>query len=323
MVRFAPWERFFPCSIDWLLRHSTLRDWKNPGFVKTRPTQADLYRYSQFDSVHEFYLDVFAGQGGEPIQGRHVFAPMYVTAQLHNDFVEITYLMLYAQQGAQTFAALKPGRPFLCVVEDFGSHQGDLEWICVRTTTDLSHVLAVGFEAHGKVRFFPPGSFLAEGEHPIVHPSLNGHACLPAADAGAVAVEYVRTHSIHGVLATVDVTAGRANDCGVVWRPFEVASGLLVLGLDETGEPIGDQLWSKFAGRLGNRLTYGFRTATNLDGGRLGRDEWLHVRLLAALAQRLRLVPARYRSGIGPAGPGDSSRCFMRCARPMRAARTQ
>jgi hypothetical protein len=322
VVRFAQWERFFPCSIDWLLHHSRLRDWKNPRFVRTRPTQIDLYRYSQFDSMHQFYLDVFGGQSGEPILGRHVSAPMYVATQLHNDFVEITYLMLYAHQGAQTFAALKPGRPFLCVVEDFGSHQGDLEWICVRTTTDLTRVLEVGFEAHGNVTFFPRGSFLAEGEHPIVHASLNGHACLPGADTSGGAVECTCTHSVRGLLATVDVTTGRVSDGGVVWRPFDMANGLVVIGLDETSEPIGDQLWSKFAGRLGDRLTYAFRTATYLDGGRLGRDEWLYVRLLVALAPRLQLVPARYRSGIGPAGPGDSSRCFMRCAPPVRAART-
>ena len=319
VVTFARWEQFFPCSIDWLLAHSALRDWSDRRFMTLRPTQADLYQRWQFDSAHRYYLDVFGGYSGEPVV-RGVRAPMYVTARSTSEFIEITYLMLYAYQGAQTFAALRLGRPFLCVVEDYGSHAGDLEWICVRTTTDLQKVLEVGFEAHGQVHSRAPGSYAAEGDHPIVRVSLNGHAWLPAVDLETPAgMQWVPTHTVRGVLATVDVTTD-PNAGEVVWRPFEHAHGLVMLGLDGTGEPIGDQVWARFAGRLGGRRTYQFRRATRLDGTRLSRDEWLYVSLLARIAHVLRLIPARYRSGIGPAGPGDPTRHFVRgvqgpCAR--------
>jgi len=303
IVSFHQFERFFPCSIDWLLQRSVLKDHNNATFSIQSPTQADLASHS----LDNYYLDInddaYAGWAPN-FQGGPVQAPMYVTAQEWDDCIEITYCMLYAFQGGETCRGWLPEASFNCIVYDFGKHQGDLEWVSVLVTKDYSQVIAVGFAAHGDVTFYPPGQYLTEGEHPLVRVALNGHPCRNG--YGKNDNDWISTYEIPFVFGTVDIIT----KAGSTWCPHELDAGIVLMGLDDSGKPIEDnqQVWAQFQGRLGRLLHNSFYRASNVDGyTELNAVQLQCVVNVVTLGTIFRLLPA---DEPGPDGPG--ARDFVR-----------
>jgi hypothetical protein len=303
IVSFHQFERFFPCSIDWLLQRSVLKDHNNATFSIQSPTQADLASHS----LDNYYLDInddaYAGWAPN-FQGGPVQAPMYVTAQEWDDCIEITYCMLYAFQGGETCRGWLPEASFNCIVYDFGKHQGDLEWVSVLVTKDYSQVIAVGFAAHGDVTFYPPGQYLTEGEHPLVRVALNGHPCRNG--YGKNDNDWISTYEIPFVFGTVDIIT----KAGSTWCPHELDAGIVLMGLDDSGKPIEDnqQVWAQFQGRLGRLLHNSFYRASNVDGYTdLNAVQLQCVVNVVTLGTIFRLLPA---DEPGPDGPG--ARDFVR-----------
>jgi hypothetical protein len=294
VVSFHQFEQFFPCSIEWLLQRSVLKDNNNATFSISGPTQDDLASHRQDNYYLDIGSDAYAGQ---PLAQGAVEAPMYVTAQEWDDCIEITYCMLYGFQGGETCRGWMITGSFNCIVNDFGKHQGDLEWVSVLVSKDYSQVLAVGFEAHGDVTFYVPGQYLTEGEHPLVRVALNGHPCRNG--YGKNDNDWIYTYEIPFVFGTVDIIT----KAGATWRPHLLSDGGLVLmGLDDSGKPIGDQVWAQFQGRLGKVLHNSFQGATDVDGhSDLNGDQLQCVNEVVTIGKISRLLPA---DEPGPDGPG-------------------
>ena len=289
-VYFHPEESAFPCSIEFLLQNSVLRDRNQPQWQLPDPTQASLQQYA----APNFYLAVspsgFAGTG--------VTAPMYYAVQQYESAVQISYVMLYGSHGGQTCRALRAGSEFDCIVKTLGVHQGDLERVVVTLVPDGQggyQVLRVGYEAHGDVTYFPSQSVAWEGgTHPVVCSALNAHSTGNLLAQGDVIVEF----SQPGAVAITAVLS----QAGQVWRPY-TSGGLKLLGLGENGAPIGDQLWAAFQGRLGDQQTNELDSATYLDGRNLSMWDWAFVKLIDLLARLLGKYPPAILTGDGPTGP--------------------
>lgn len=168
VVVFHESEQFFPCSIDHLLKDSTLLQ-RTRGdsagvhdFHVGDATAEELATYFNTDQYEHFVRISPAQYGGHvPINGI-VNAPVYV-AVVHVDdtFVDIYYIFLYAYQGSQTFRCTPPiAKHFNCIAHEYGRHQGDVEHFIVRTDTAFAKVLSVAYEAHGEQAWYFPGNGL-------------------------------------------------------------------------------------------------------------------------------------------------------------------
>lgn len=304
IVAFHPSERYFPCSVEWLLSHSCLRHSRTALRI-LKPTQTDLLTHWQahHPSGSTPYLDISpSGYGGNLEQ-----APLYVTVQEWDHCWEITYLMLYAYQGAQTARWHLSRRPYDCLIRDFGRHQGDLEWICVTLDKERLEPMEIGLQAHGRVRTVAWAGCPRQGDRPLVRVALNGHACALQGEPDRVV-----HRRLGGLLSICDLFASD----GPVWRP-----ALRLVGLDEQGQPLNDEVWAKFQGRLGRPLDNHFRRLTRLDGAPMGLLPRLLGRLVR-LAEVRGWLPQSIRHAGGTPGLGDPGRWFIhgtrRSGNPLR-----
>ena len=286
LIYFHTNERFFPCSIEYLLQGATLND-RNAGQSLANPTQGMLAA----NSGENWYVKINPSQYG----GQGTSAPIYYAVQGFESYIDINYIVLYAYQGGQTCRALRAGTPFNCIVETLGIHQGDLERIAVRIAkgADGSYrAVQVEYEAHGNKRVYPTDRVRWEGSHPVAHAALNGHSFWNTFDA-AVGDRYDEL-TIPGV---VSVTSALAD--GPVWRPSDFRKLEMKGGL-----PQGDQLWAAFKGRLGDQQTNSLESATYFDGSNLSSWDWAFVKIVNFGA----VVGGQYsddiRKGNGPGGPG-------------------
>ncbi len=299
VVTFHQFEKFYPCSIDWLLARSTLRDRNDSSFSIARPAQKDLEAHFQSN----YYLQIDnsdATRFGQPLQRSQVTAPMYVAAREWDDCVEITYMMLYAFQGGQTARGLRLGAHFNCIVNNFGWHQGDLEWISVLVSKNLQNILKVGYAAHGDYSWYGPGQYEVVSGRPRVRVALNGHPCRNG--LGKNDNDWIFTYELPNILGTVDIITAPGN----TWRPFELDNGLVLIGLDAAGTPIGDQRWVKFSGRLGDSWKNSLTGATDVDGhSGLSPTQWADVSTDTHLADLFGKLSSEAVEGDGPWGPGS------------------
>ncbi|MBX3169424.1 MAG: Vps62-related protein [Candidatus Eremiobacteraeota bacterium] len=293
IVHFHPFERYFPCSLEWLLEHCCLRHTRSSLRI-LRPTRRDLLAHWQADhpAGSTPYLDIASSGYGGHLES----APSYVTVQEWDSCYEITYLMLYAYQGPQTARWHLSRQPYDCLVRDFGRHQGDLEWVSLSLDKDRLQPLEIGLQAHGEVRMVPWSRCPRHRDHPLIRAALHGHACALQGEPDRVV-----HRRLGGILSICDLFC----DGGQVWRPSPRR-----LGLDEKGEPIGDEVWAKFQGRIGRRLDNHFRRLTRLDGEAVGLLPRLLGRFVR-LAEVRGWLPPSIRQAEGTPGPGDPGRWFM------------
>lgn len=295
IVTFHPDEKHFPCSVDWLLQRAQLRKRDDADFHISAPPQAALAEFNSGD----YFLDVSAeAWPGEALDDKHVTTPMYVAAQEWDDCIEITYVMLYAYQGGQTCVGLI-GELFHAIANHYGKHQGDLEWVAVRVSKDYEQVHSVGYAAHGHVTYYAPQDCLMEGRHPLVRAALSGHASHNGKDRKPQ--DWVYSYQLPEVFGITDLFA----DSGAIWAPHRQPDRMLeIIGLDDAGVPVSDQVWARFRGRLGKREEIRFVNATRLDGGELRFDQTIVVHTIVALGKVLNLIPEDLSEGVGPEGPG-------------------
>ena len=287
VVYFHENERFFPCSIEHLLQNSTLTD-PATGTVLSPVTQATLQQHPGGN----VFITIDPAQYG----GMGVTAPIYYAVQEYTDCIQLNYLMLYAYQGGQTCRALRAGTEFNCIVSTLGIHQGDLERVFVTLIPQPQGgyaVARVGYEAHGDEHTFPSQRVEWEGTHPVVNAALNGHSNWNAHADGDMISEFTQPGSV------AIVSALGSN--GQVWRPADFR----LLALDEGGNPVGDQLWAVFQGRLGIAQENSMTSATYFDGSNLSGFDWAFVKLTDWAAKLFDKYPDDLKHGNGPGGPGD------------------
>lgn len=292
IVHFHPLERYFPCSLEWLLHHCCLRHTRS-SLRLLQPTQRDLAVHWQADHPEGAtpYLDISSSGYGGHLES----APSYVTVQEWDTCFEVTYLMLYAYQGPQTAHWHLSRQPYDCLIRDFGRHQGDLEWVSLRLDKQSLQPLEMGLQAHGKVRTVPWARCPHHQNHPLVRVALHGHACALQGEADRVV-----QRRLGGMLSICDLY----RDGGPVWRPT-----LRVVGLDDQGEPINDEVWAKFQGRIGRSMDNHFRRMTRLNGAPMGLLPRL-LGYLVRLAEVRGWLPHSIRHAQGTPALGDPGRWF-------------
>src|SRR5262245_49633781 len=121
VVFFHEHERFFPCSIEHLVRNSTLKidavqngqgGEQPPVSIPDLDTLIRTISNTNPNITYYYAIDINPSQfSGQPV-GQ---APMYYAVQEFEDCIEITFVMLYAFQGGQTIRALRVGTEFYCI----------------------------------------------------------------------------------------------------------------------------------------------------------------------------------------------------------------
>jgi hypothetical protein len=292
--RFAPsvglhyWEQYLPCSIEYILSHATLKQGQPSDYaghlsdgtaVATNLTQLDLYNYARQDpSGDNFYLSIEsqARQGGPPAGTAPPYdssvlanVPMYVSVQVPTDksFVDLNFYFLFAYNGPQTIRGLEPGRHFNAVIPNFAEHEGDIEGVTVRITSDLQNIVFVRYEAHGNSSYYAPLELLYLGTHPKVSCALFSHSTYNP--AGKNANDWIELKD-YALAEGVDII----ND-GPRWEPY-LYNQLVLVGLDTNGQAINGQWWAAFAGRIGVHQLNTFQEAEGV-GGDLDPDQWLYA----------------------------------------------
>jgi hypothetical protein len=292
---FHTHEQYFPCTIGHLLHGSTLLDRRDSGFRIPNPTQQDLYNHSG----ENYYVSINSSQWTGM---KDNLPPMYYAVQNYeNNKIQIHYILLYAYQGGQTFHVGSHPFPFLvgsfdCVINDYGKHQGDIEHVVV--TLDNGNLSTVGYEAHGDITYYTPSQVKSyDNGHPIVNVALNGHSCHNGN-------EPVNESSLP---TGDDVTAfmSSMSDSGIKWRPTQFVR----LGVDGSGNPINDQVWVTFQGRLGIHQTNQVDSATYLDGSGLSSGDWAYVKTIGSAFDTLP-IGEDVKEGNGPGGLGGRAWIF-------------
>ena len=290
---FHPDERFFPCSIDYLLRGGKLYVGET---ILENPTQQTL--------LENFHRNNYVAINASQHHGELAHAPLYYAIQEGDGFVQINYIPLYAFQGGQTcwvagaggWACLK-FKGFDCIINSYGQHQGDLERVAVKLIPEGGsyRIAEVLFEAHGNAIIYPKDEVAYEGDHSIVHVALNGHS------SHNVKMQGYHTVDDDAIFVQFDSFMGD----GTKWKPYE--SGTLTqIGLDAPhGNPINDQLWAKFEGNLGEPQNNSLTSGTNLNGSNLNWCQWTLVKAIDWVALTFRPgTIGDVAHGEGPAGPG-------------------
>ncbi|RPJ74678.1 MAG: DUF946 domain-containing protein, partial [Alphaproteobacteria bacterium] len=281
VLKFAPTvylcnaEPYIPCSIEYILRNSMLCDEDDSGFQIKSPSQKDLLQYYQ----EHYYLLIdpkcydqncscYENPGLDD-------AIMYVAVQIpyNKQYVDLKYIFLFAFNGAQTATILPPvADDFDCALASYAEHQGDIEGITVRVTPDFQQILNVVYEAHGNPTSFNACDIDYEHEtHPKVFCAYNSHATYNSQGVTGLKDVILEDYS-HLDLGVkfVDVISS----IGSIWRPFDydqsgqaVSNGHLVfVGLDEHDQPINDQYWAKFKGKIGTTKKNSFSQPNSVAG---------------------------------------------------------
>ena len=268
-----------------------------------RPTQQNLANHNGKEYYLEIQPTAYKGQA----EGHNVSAPMYYTVRRVDDNIVLTYIFLYAYQGPQTVRALRAGSNFTCIVSNYGIHQGDMEWIEVTVTPDGERVINVGFAEHGNItKRFSPGEYESDGNHPVVRVAKNGHASYNAIKMNDP--DWVTTWEAKGV--PVNIIDLISKKTGAEWAPYHNHSQLIPIGLDANGNPINQEVWAKFSGRIGNNRINKFSSATYVNGQNLNAADWIFVKAIGSSAEFFNVIPAEVKEGFGPEGP--AARPFIR-----------
>lgn len=278
------WEPYLPCSIDYILAHSTVLYGHPSDYVGnlndgtnliTHPTQQQLYQIATNDPAGTNYylsIETAAFTGGPPAGTMPPYdssvltnVPMYVSVQVPADrsFVDLNYYFIFAYNGPQTIRGLEPGRHFNAILTDFAKHEGDIEGISVRITTNFQNIVFVRYEAHGDSSYYAPAEVIFDGSHPRVSCALNSHSTYNP--KGFNANDWINLKN-YSLTEGVDII----ND-GAIWRPY-LNTNLILVGIDTNNQPINGQLWAAFAGRLGIHQLNDFQSAFGV-GGSLDFDQ--------------------------------------------------
>lgn len=232
IVYFHPDEKYFPCSIEWLLRNSTLVDFNTTPETKIKsPTNRDMFEISKKygfksftngDQILSFGNELYNGQ----IPVRDV--PCYVLIKRKNDKLYITYIYLYAFNGEYNILG----------IEKAGSHPADLEHITVELNSK-GELLRVMYSAHGSKdgRWVPANEVPMEDNRIVAYVAVNGHG-------------------FYHKEGTAFRLYGVANDIMEAGKKWDPQTRRLYL-YSEPEFNIDTMGWTMFNGRLGGSMNRG------------------------------------------------------------------
>ncbi|WP_437307083.1 Vps62-related protein [Sorangium sp. So ce388] len=265
--------------------------WHRPDIPN--PTQQAMLN----NSSTRTYVDINPSQ----YPGEGLTAPMYYAVQEFADHKEITYLILCAFNGPQTVYV--NAFDLKCTLADYARHPGDIERVTVRLEQGPDGLVMSGMtvEAHGVSTWIDRANIQFQDRHPLVYSSLNAHGTYNYKDQNTWVIED-RVPLIAEFGDALD-TNGDPGGSAKIWVPSEYR----LVGLDGNGNPIGDQLWAKFRGRIGGHVENGLRDGRHFDGRGLSSTEWTFINGVDWIGKSSGLISSKLRSGDGPVGLGQRS----------------
>ena len=260
-------------------------DWQPDDIAN--PTQQDMADHYN----GQYYLNIneaaFTGEG--------LNAPMYYAVQSFTDYTEITYLLFFGFNGCQTTHVPFFGDDHECILYDYARHQGDLERVTIRISNDPTNpqVLDVCTESHGDAAHWTPEQvdFAPGTSSAIIHSSLNAHGTFIERQQGTWISKQ------NAVVADFGDAIGE----GGTWTPSEYR----LVGLDSQSNPVNDQVWAKFCGRIGAHLDNSLTAGTDYQRNDLSGALWVYIEACNGIASAFGLMPADAVSGDGPKGLGE------------------
>jgi hypothetical protein len=161
-------EKFFPCSIDWLLNKSTLIDFNTNTKIKN-PSQRDLYNISQkYNFENKIDGDIILSFEKESYNGQTSLSdvPIYALTKFKDNKLYITYIFLYAYNGSYKILELL----------EIGSHEGDIEIMTVECFLN-GNISRVFFGSHGLEdgKWIDASLIEYEDTHIVCYSALHGH----------------------------------------------------------------------------------------------------------------------------------------------------
>ena len=197
--------------------------------------------------------------------------------------------------------ALRSGTEFNTILSTVGSHPGDLERFQVtllKGPNSTYTVESATFEAHGIPRTYPASQVKwYQDTHAMISVALNGHSIWNESIVGNPEYD-VEITDIVGVGAFFG-TETPSN----YWYPHS-QSKFVLLGLDSNGQPVNDQVWSAFCGRLGDSFATKLEGAISFLGKNLASPDWTYVQLVWNAALLIGKIGQDLLWADGPDGPG-------------------
>jgi hypothetical protein len=166
---FHPNEQYYPCSIEYYFKHSTLQDSDNNIVSATPLTPQNICSYDVAEMEKTFLkIDKSAWEGPNNILN----TPMYVSvAETINTYI-LKYIFLYAYNGSYKLGSF-----------NIGGHDCDIEHITIHVSKNLHTITEIFYSAHGTADGMWVSSANIEftGSHPNVYIARGSHATYPTA----------------------------------------------------------------------------------------------------------------------------------------------
>lgn len=209
-------DDYMPCSVDFFLQHSELCSGSQIVVARGKVDSQELLRAQCAQSHLHLNLDPLArtGESKHQLDGVPVYAhPKAIIGSDGNvEAIEITYLTLYAHNGAYTVAGMIRT----------GAHDGDWEHLTVRITPETGELTGVWFNAHRNRdgEWASPEKLHRDTESGrfIAYVALNGHGTYPSDGV-------IHRHFWLG--------NDRCSSQGPKWRPNKV---VLLMNIDDSIE---------------------------------------------------------------------------------------
>ncbi len=218
-------EKYYPCSIDWILKNSVLVDHNTEPVTKIiSPTNKDLYNImNKYNSQIpngtvniSFNKEIYRGES--PIKN----VPCYGIIREKDNKKYLTYIFLYAYNGEYK----------ILNIADAGYHPGDIEHMTIELD-EKDEINRIFYGAHGKKdgRWVLKKDIEFENDKPVAYVALSGHGLYPK-------------------LGTVFRLGGIANDYlgeEIKWEPKVIE----IYPIDDKRFNKDTMFWTMFKGRLG------------------------------------------------------------------------
>ena len=237
IVFFHPDEKYYPVSIDWLMKYSSLIDFETtPPQVVKPVTNQILYDYAKkYNFQRKADGDLILSYGPELYRGEFPISnvPIYVLYREVGDKIYLTYILLFAYNGEYPILNLMMA----------GYHPADIEHLTVELDKS-GNLLRAMFSAHGTQdgRWVSKDEISMEKDRIVVYSSLSGHGL----------------YNKEGIIFRL---GGMANDHtsrdGLKWIPTPSRIYLR----DDPKFEVATMGWTTFHGRLGGPMLKG-----NTDG---------------------------------------------------------
>jgi len=319
-VRFHRLERFFPTSIEDLLKGARLyqdpdKDIKmevprdkaipinGPDALRDLPGNFRI----QFDPANPKV------RGGDRGPDGSVTAPMYVSVQIPPDasYVKLLYRFLFGFNGPQSMRCHDGIQNFNYALPCLAEHEGDWEGVNIVLAPDLNAIVSVTTEAHGnQTDNLVEDLDWTENTHCQVRSAANSHGTY---NGKGLPSEAWFTLEKLGVLSVVDIISS----AGPLWQPWKQSNNPFRLIGRVDGAEVGREVWASYRGRMGSYKENPILAPCDLNGGGMSAAQYLAAGAQTALISTIRFTTiALTDTKVGAPCGGPGSRPEMNLVLP-------